>query len=63
MLRICGSEEEKDEGDGDRFHTTRRGVYLFVAPELTVNTEIYFPRGVLADVRGPQAGELLPDST
>jgi hypothetical protein len=56
-------EYEEDDDDGDRFDARRRSVLLFVAFELSSDTKVYFTKGILADVRGPQLGERLAHRT
>jgi hypothetical protein len=54
--------EDADE-DGDGFDKGWMGIFLFVAPKLSGEPEVYLAEGVLADVCGPQLGERLAHRT
>jgi hypothetical protein len=52
-------QDVEDDCDGNWLDPCGRGVYQFPASEHTRDSEVYFAKGVFADVFGPHAGELL----
>jgi hypothetical protein len=57
------SKDENDTDDGDWLDARGRVVFRLVTVKLTCDTEVYFAKGILADVRGPHLGQHLAHHT